>query len=478
MKKELKISTLSIVCVLCTAAMMPAFGASSVRSLGGSGTYAGTASAAAAKSNGATTTRNSSVRATAGATKKASTASGANSSRAATTSRLSIGKYLGGSTAVSGGSSVRPGGSTGGSDSSMDADLMADLRSEVDQIRRDVDKLHDTDDEIKGALDDKQDSLTASDGKIIIDDANNISLDMAALEADLALLFGVKMELRFEGDVIQYKYETDTSWTDLVDMKNYATVDALAELEGKLNDIVIPTRVSQLENDAGYITADELPTDLADIATIKNDVQTLQSGMELKADADDVNELSSGLTALTTTVQTNADNITTLATEKADQGTLDAAIAELEAAIATKQAAGDYATATALSELATEVEKLKGSSASDAVVADLTTRIKAIEDTYATDAEVAAEIAKIDLSVYAKTADLGALAYKDSVESAEITSIDGSKIIANTITDAQIEDGSITATKLNTSAMAAGEMAMLIANGDGTGTWVSVSVVE
>ncbi|MBQ8294005.1 MAG: hypothetical protein IJX89_01290 [Alphaproteobacteria bacterium] len=478
MKKELKISTLSIVCVLCTAAMMPAFGASSVRSLGGSGTYTGTASAAAAKSNGATTTRNSSVRATAGATKKASTTSGANSSRAATTSRLSIGKYLGGSTAISGGSSVRPGGGTSGSESGADADLMADLQRDVDQIRRDVDKLHDTDDEIKGAIDGKQDSLTASDGKIIIDDTNNISLDMAALEADLALLFGVKMELRFEGDVIQYKYETDASWTDLVDMKSYATSDALVELEDRLNDIVVPTKMSDLENDTGYITADDLPTDLADIANIKNDVQTLQAGMELKADADDVNELSSDLTTLTATVQTNAGNIATLTTEKADQSDLDAAIAALNEAIESKQAAGEYATAAALSDLATEVEKLKGESASDAVVADLTARIATIESTYATDAEVAAAIAAIDLSVYAKTADLGELAYKDTVEAGEITSIDGSKIIANTITDAQIADGSISATKLNTSEMAAGEMAMLIANGDGTGTWVSVDVVE
>ena len=111
MKKELKISIMSVACVLCATVVIPAFSASSVRSLGGAGTYSGASSAAAAKSDGTVdsgainSVRAGSMRvnnvagATSGATRSGST-------RAATTPRLSIGKYLSGSSAISGGASV------------------------------------------------------------------------------------------------------------------------------------------------------------------------------------------------------------------------------------------------------------------------------------------------------------------------------------------------------------------------------------
>ncbi len=133
MKNELKISTLSIVCVLCASMALPSYGASSVRSLGGAGTYSSASSAATAKSSGDSagggainSVRAGSVRvnnaagATGGATRSGST-------RAATTPRLSIGKYLAGSSAVSGGSSIsgshKPGGPSGGESSGEAADV-------------------------------------------------------------------------------------------------------------------------------------------------------------------------------------------------------------------------------------------------------------------------------------------------------------------------------------------------------------------
>lgn len=133
MKNELKISTLSIVCVLCASMALPSYGASSVRSLGGAGTYSSASSAATAKSSGDSTgggainsVRAGSVRvnnvagATGGATRSGST-------RAATTPRLSIGKYLAGSSAVSGGSSIsgshKPGKPSGGESSGEVADV-------------------------------------------------------------------------------------------------------------------------------------------------------------------------------------------------------------------------------------------------------------------------------------------------------------------------------------------------------------------
>lgn len=126
MKNELKISILSIVCVLCASFALPSYGASSVRSLGGTGTYSSASSAAEAKSGGNSmgdgainSVRAGSLRVNnvTGTTAAGATRTGA--TRAATTPRLSIGKYLAGSSAVSGGSSIsgshRPGnGGNGG----------------------------------------------------------------------------------------------------------------------------------------------------------------------------------------------------------------------------------------------------------------------------------------------------------------------------------------------------------------------------
>ena len=111
MGKLLKTSMLSIACVLGASVVMPAFSASSVRSLGGAGTYAGASSAAAVKSGGESASDsvasvwagsmrvNNTTGTTSGSTRAGST-------RATTTPRLSIGKYLSGSSAVSGGSTV------------------------------------------------------------------------------------------------------------------------------------------------------------------------------------------------------------------------------------------------------------------------------------------------------------------------------------------------------------------------------------
>ena len=108
MKTENKISKLAIVSALCAMIAVPSYAASSVRALGGSDTYNGTTSAANAKSGStgsAGTMRAGSMRvnnATSGTNTRVT------SSRTATSPRLSIGKYLGGSSVISGGSSSKP----------------------------------------------------------------------------------------------------------------------------------------------------------------------------------------------------------------------------------------------------------------------------------------------------------------------------------------------------------------------------------
>lgn len=233
MKNELKISTLAMVCVLCTT-VSGAYGASSVRSLGGSGTYNSASSAAAANtssgSNAIAAARGGSVRVTP-TTGKTGTAANPSvgtttSGRVATTPRLSIGKYLGGGTSISGGSSIKPqgpgnssSGSTGGG--SMDPGTAADLQLQVDQVRRDVDKLQDADIAFSDKLLEKQDLLnTTADGYIIIDDTTNeIYVDVENLKDELNTVAGKdgrEVEIGSNDDNLLWRYVGDTTWNVLI----------------------------------------------------------------------------------------------------------------------------------------------------------------------------------------------------------------------------------------------------------------------
>ena len=236
MKKDLKTSTLAIICVLCTAAVSGAYGATSVRSLGGSGTYTSASSAAASNDSGAASVRGGSVRVnpTSGVSGTSATVSAGTttSGRVATTPRLSIGHYLGGGTSISGGSSLRPqtpGASTGGTSSgggSMDPDVAAGLRQEVDQLRRDVDELGSVNDNINDAIDDlsqgKQDALVpVVGGYIIIDSNNEIFVDVDALAQEIGEVAGQdggKVELGSNDTHLLWRYvgEGNDDWRELI----------------------------------------------------------------------------------------------------------------------------------------------------------------------------------------------------------------------------------------------------------------------
>ena len=233
MKNDLKISTLTIICVLCTA-VSGAYGASSVRSFGGSGTYASASDAAAANTSSATSVRGGSVRVNPGSgvsgsstTIKAGTTT---NGRVATTPRLSIGHYLGGATSISGGSSLRPqtpgsssGGSSSGGDGGLDPDVAAGLRQQVDQLQRDVEDLRNADDNINDQLLDKQDALIpGDDGYIIIDDATNeIFVDVDALQGALETVAGKdgrEVELGSNDTHLLWRYvgEGNDAWRELI----------------------------------------------------------------------------------------------------------------------------------------------------------------------------------------------------------------------------------------------------------------------
>ena len=144
MKTRFNILSASLVGIVCASIMTPLYAASSVRSLGGAGTYTGTSSVranVASETSGSaiSTARAGSLRVnnTAG-TRSTNASLRTPSTRSSTAPRLSIGKYLAGSSALAGGSSkpVVPGGA--GSDS--DADL-SEVKADIAQLQSDLSDL-------------------------------------------------------------------------------------------------------------------------------------------------------------------------------------------------------------------------------------------------------------------------------------------------------------------------------------------------
>ena len=170
-----------IICGLFVAAFCVdgAHAAASVRSLGGAGTYssAAVASGGGSKSSAGASSavlRGGSVRVTSGSGQSASsttikTNNTAGAGRAAALPRLSIGKFLGGGTSISGGSSIKPQAPNddGYADGGFDSGMAADLQSEIDKLREEMyaetDALHETDNDLQDSLDTKVDTVPEAD---------------------------------------------------------------------------------------------------------------------------------------------------------------------------------------------------------------------------------------------------------------------------------------------------------------------------
>ena len=218
MKKDLKISTWAIVCVLCAATSV-ANAASSVRSLGGAGTYNSAAAASGNNNSGVSGVRGGSLR-VAPTSDKSSTGS-INSSatttdgRVVTGPRLSIGKYLGGGTSVSGGSSIkRPTGDTSSGGSGV-------TPGEASALRRDIENLKNADVALGDKIDRKQDVLTpASDGFVAIDNrTNEITVDVDKLKDAIGTVAGQdgrEIVIGSNASDLLWKYDGDTAWQILI----------------------------------------------------------------------------------------------------------------------------------------------------------------------------------------------------------------------------------------------------------------------
>ena len=317
MKHDLKISRLAVICVLC-ATVSGAYGASSVRSLGGSGTYTSAAAAAAdGNSGGASSVRGGSLRVSpssnvSGTTTSISTGN-TTSGRVATSPRLSIGHYLTGGTSVSGGSSIRPitpgGSSTSGGGSSSggdggDVDLSG-VNQRLDALESDVDSLFDSRDSIDESITDlwsgKQDILTANDGLIEIDSDNVIYINTENL-ADAMKDAGFSADVDFRVNEGYIEYWDGTAWDQLIALDDLrgpqgepgesVTVDDVIngiedDLQAAVNAAVadaVQTAVADEIANADLVTNTELTTTLGGYATDED----LERGLAAKADAADV----------------------------------------------------------------------------------------------------------------------------------------------------------------------------------------------
>lgn len=410
MKKDLKISTVAIVCVLC-AAVSVAHGASSVRTLGGAGTYS-SAAAASGTSTSSATARGGSVRVTptvnrvsSGAVNNSASA-GATTTRVATTPRLSIGKYLGGGTGVSGGSSIKPqnpgasGGSTGGG---VDPSVAAALRSDVDQLRRDVDGLHDADDALSDKLQNKQDVLQPkSDGFVLIDDTTHeISVDVENLKDAIGTIAGKdgrEVEIGSNDEYLQWRYVGDTAWQNLiaksalvgpqgpkgepgdgadVDLTPYAkTADVESALNAKANaaDLAAKADVSALNDYAKTTT-------LANYAKI----------VDMNA-------------AITNAITTSLANYAKIADLAPYAKTADLAGYATTDQLAQKANASDLAAKANVSEVYTKTEV--DQKVANVVAGDMSEALKSYAKTADVNASLAGKANTSDLDAYAKTADV------------------------------------------------------------------------
>ena len=315
MKHELKISRLAVVCVLC-AAVSGAYGASSVRSLGGSGTYTSAAAAAEdGNSGGAASVRGGSLRVTpsSGVSGTTTNISAGNTTggRVATLPRLSIGHYLGGGTSVSGGSSIRPitpGGSTSGGGSSsggsggVGSDDLNALRGQVDQLERDIEGLRTTDDNFSDALLGKQDALIpGDDGYIIIDDATNeIFVDVDALEGALETVAGKdgrEVELGSNDTHLLWRYVGESGWHELI---SKAEITGPQGPQGEKGEKGEPGDAANLD---AYSTTEQMNQAIGNAIDALADVYATKAEVALKADKTELanyatsDDLSRGLAA-------------------------------------------------------------------------------------------------------------------------------------------------------------------------------------
>lgn len=419
MKKDLKISTVAIVCVLC-AAVSAAHGASSVRTLGGAGTYSSAAAASGTPTSSATA-RGGSVRVTptvnrvSSGTVNNSASAGVTTTRVATTPRLSIGKYLGGGTAVSGGSSIKPqnpGTSGGSSSGGVDPSVAAALRSDVDQLRRDVDTLHDADDALSDKLQNKQNSLLPkADGFVLIDDTTNeISVDVENLKDAIGTVAGKdgrEVEIGSDDEYLQWRYVGDTAWQNLIAKSALVGPQGPKGEPGDGADVDLTPYAKTADVESALNTK----ANAADLAA-KADVSALDDYAKA-ATLGDYAKIVDMNTAIANAIAASLANYAKIADLAPYAKTADLAGYATTDQLAQKANASDLAAKANVSDLAQKANASDvytkaevDEKVADVVAGDMSEALKSYAKTADVNASLAGKANTTDLDAYAKATDV------------------------------------------------------------------------
>lgn len=407
MKNELKISILSIVCALCAVVAMPVHGASSVRSLGGAGTYSGTSSAAAAKAD-STGSASNSVRGGSMRVNGASSASTdrVSSSRASAMPRLSIGKYLGGSTAVNGGSSIRPGGAAGGQgNSDVSGNLQERIKvlesymgykptgdnipEQMREIRLDVEKLAADLEELTGVVTD----VVYENGEL------TVTQDGKDTVFDLAKDFAGKSEIEALQDAIDAIAAPDLSeYAKLADLKD--AVDALEAADESMG-----SAISVLQG--GMITKDVLDSKVGELMAadkaLQDTIDALENSLPSTEGLVNKDYVDNAVVGLQTADQALQDAIAAIVQPDVDKAYVDAAIARLNSAITGLQEA-DSAMEEMVADLQSELDGMATKGELSAAKAELQAAIDKINKG---DVDLTGYYTKVDAdSIFAKKSEI------------------------------------------------------------------------
>ena len=483
MKNELKISTLSIVCVLCTAMAMPSFGAPAVRSLGGAGTYSSASSAASTGSKSASTAK-STVR---GGSMRVGDAkpTTSTSTRAAASPRLSIGKYLGGVTTV-GGSKPSSGGNLGQAGVAQRVTKLeevlglgeydgnfGDLLIDVEQMQVDVKQLQDdlndmTDGGYKISVEEEDGKLTISQGDKEVWAGGFASFEgLKALQDALDAL---------TGRASANETAIATLETGLESLKN--TVDGLGDIAS--GDLL--NRVADLEStvrglQSGGASGETVTQLQEDVEGLSSQVKSVVAQLENAATKEQIKDFvkSDAVESMIQDLATKGE-ITALQTEMAKLATKDSLKVFVTSDYVTQAIAGlqtadqvSQAIDAKIANLATKAELETAKSELQAAIDNINAGQVELTNYYTkadADAKFATKAEIPDMTQYVTTTQVDT-----KVENAMNTY----EIPNDSITTDKIQAGAVTSDEINTGA-AKDEMVMLMSNGDGTSSWVSVTV--
>ena len=408
MKTKNNISILSIVSVLCAAVVVPSYAASSVRALGGAGTYNSASSAASAKASGAeNTARAGSLRVggTTGGTRSSST-------RGSSAPRLSIGKYLGGSSVVSGGSSLRPGQSGSGTGGGVSGNN-GKLQERVEALEQFVG--------------------FSENGTQIKDSVADLDLDVKALQTDLSDITGKLTTVEFADGVLTIvqdgKTVTDVELATVADLQaavdsivipsldGYAKLtdtDDLAETQDAIDalravDKAMDSAIKSLQG--GAITEGVLNAKVAELVAVDTQLNLAIEDLKAKVPADGSfagKSYVDGLIAELRTADSNLDSaIKAIKQPDVDKKYVDDAVAALNASIAALDSADStmnglitalsekYEKAATKEDLAELQEKIDDITAGDIDLTNYYTKAEA-EDIFAAKSDLTALQNSID----------------------------------------------------------------------------------